>query len=89
MPVMAGAQNADDIKQAAGVEITKAKSLWYNTNNASGMVFTPLENFNDVTVGYKSNSGDFKMSQSGENEGGVGHGSGDAGDSHAGLITFD
>ncbi|MBR7157207.1 MAG: hypothetical protein IKD16_02290, partial [Bacteroidales bacterium] len=74
MPVMAGAQSADDIKQAAGVEITKEKSLWYNTNNASGLVFTPLDNFNDVTIGYKSNSGDFKMSQSGENEGIIGVG---------------
>lgn len=68
IPVIAGAQDADHLMQAANIELTKEKALWFNTNNAAGMVLTPLKNFNEVAVGYSHTGGDFKASQSGEKE---------------------
>lgn len=68
LPVMAQAQDASSIMQAANIELTKSKALWFNTNNASGLVVTPLKNFNEVSVNYGLQNGNFKMSQSGKDE---------------------
>lgn len=71
MPVVLQSQNTERVMNAAGIELTKSKSLWYNSNNASGLTITPLLNFNEVSAGYGMNSGDFKMSQSGKDETGL------------------
>lgn len=68
MPVMVEAQELNDVMQVANIELTKSKSLWFNTNNAAGLTITPLDNFSEVSVGYGLNNGDFKMAQSGKNE---------------------
>lgn len=68
MPVMVQSQDANSVMQAANIELTKSKSLWFNTNNAAGLTVIPLEDFNEVSMGYGINNGNFRMSQSGKDE---------------------
>ncbi len=71
IPVWGGAQISSFFAVASGaskMELTKAKSLWFNSNNAAGLFVTPLNNFNEVSLNYSLNSGNFKMQQQGDKE---------------------
>ena len=52
----------------ASVEVYKAQSLWFNSENAAGLVITPLDRFNTLEALYDMKSGDFKSAQNGRNE---------------------
>lgn len=65
LPAVSGAQDADHAIQSANIELTKAKSLWFNTGNAAGLSLTPLQNFNEVSAGYDHKSGNFTYAQNG------------------------
>lgn len=56
------------------IEINQSRSLWFNSNNVAGMGIMPLAKYSIVELGYNMVSGDFKMSQDGENENTVGFG---------------
>lgn len=62
LPVMGHAQSA------AETELIKSKALWFNSNNAAGLSVTPLSNYNEVSVNYLLENGNFKMQQKGDKE---------------------
>ncbi|MDO4736288.1 MAG: hypothetical protein Q4B21_04650 [Bacteroidia bacterium] len=66
MPVIAAAQQDKEIMQAASIELTQHKSLWFNTKNASGLLSTPLADYSEVSVAYKNESGKFARLQQGD-----------------------
>lgn len=62
LPVMGHAQSA------AETELIKSKALWFNSNNAAGLSVTPLSRYNEVSVNYLLENGNFKMQQKGDKE---------------------
>jgi hypothetical protein len=62
------AQEAAKSSSPASIELLKAKSLWFNTNNGAGLTLDNLYNFSDLNFHYKLKSGDFKKNQEGEKE---------------------
>lgn len=66
MPVIASAQQASQVMQASNIELTQQKSLWFNTKNASGLISDPLDNYSEVSVSYKNESGTFARLQEGD-----------------------
>lgn len=50
----------------AMMEISRAKASWFKTSNAAGMVVTPLYQYADLSVGYKSATGEFRRMQEGD-----------------------
>ena len=57
------AQGVSNAPYSAEIELSKAKSLWLNSNNAAGLNVTPLINHNDVSLFMNHNEGDFKLKQ--------------------------
>lgn len=55
-------------QSVAKVELSQEKSLWFNSSNAAGLVLTPLVDYNEVSLGYQYNKGNFKYLQQGESE---------------------
>lgn len=69
LPVMVQAQGgANPIMHPASIEYTKAKSLWFNTNNAAGLGITPLRDYSEVSAKYVFDNGDYKLQQQGKTE---------------------
>lgn len=69
LPSLGSAQNnTKGISYLTQIEITKEKSLWFNTNNAAGLSLTPLNNFNEVSAKYIHNEGNFRLQQEGRRE---------------------
>lgn len=52
----------------ASVELLKARSLWFNTNNSAGITFDKMVDFNNLLFDYHLKSGDFKRKSEGEDE---------------------
>lgn len=71
LPVALIAQPSTDIVRGGEIELTNAKALWFNSSNSAGMSISPLDNYSVVALGYGVESGNFKMSQSGEDEGAI------------------
>lgn len=74
IPIGMIAQNAVNTVRQANIEITKVKSLWFNTSNSAGLSIIPLDNFSLINLGFQNTNGDFKMSQSGKNSNVIGFG---------------
>lgn len=55
----------------ATIELQKAKSLWFNTNNGAGLVLDQMKDFTIVNLGYTTKTGDFKLRQQGTREGDI------------------
>ncbi|PKO99745.1 MAG: hypothetical protein CVU13_04255 [Bacteroidetes bacterium HGW-Bacteroidetes-8] len=62
------AQEAAKQNSPASIELLKAKSLWFNTNNAAGLTLDKMHDYSDLNFQYKIKSGDFKKSHDGEKE---------------------
>ncbi len=65
---LATAQNKNMPNTVASVELLKARSLWFDSNNGAGLGFDNLVNFSTLDANYLLKSGDFKFVQDGENE---------------------
>jgi len=52
----------------ASIELIKAKSLWFNTNNSAGLTLDKMYNFNNLLFDYKLKTGDFKRKHEGGDE---------------------
>lgn len=52
----------------ASIELLKANSLWFNTDNGAGLVLDKMHDFNNLILNYNFKSGDFKRRADGENE---------------------
>jgi len=64
----AQAQVSKSVTYPASLEINQAKSVWFNTTNAAGMIITPVDNFNLLTVGYSNENGEYKLQQDGDSK---------------------
>jgi hypothetical protein len=63
------AQNAKAYQtNPASIELLKATSLWFNTNNAAGLSLDKMYNYNDLKFNYNLKSGDFKRTSDGGDE---------------------
>ena len=63
------AQDANSyLSNPASIELLKAKSLWFNTNNGAGLTLDKMYNYNDLRFNYILKNGDFKRKFEGENE---------------------
>ncbi|MDP3451855.1 MAG: hypothetical protein Q8R90_02775 [Bacteroidales bacterium] len=62
------AQEAAKSSSPASIELLKARSLWFNTNNGAGLTLDNLYTFSDLNFMYNLKSGDFKKNQEGEKE---------------------
>ncbi|MGE0077867.1 MAG: DUF6850 family outer membrane beta-barrel protein [Bacteroidales bacterium] len=69
IPIVVQAQEASKpfVNQTA-IEFTKAKSLWFNTNNAAGFSIIPLIDHSEVSASYLFQKGDYKRQQQGDSE---------------------
>ncbi|MCK9160401.1 MAG: hypothetical protein M0P00_07955 [Bacteroidaceae bacterium] len=56
----------DKSRTAAALDLTKDKSSWMQSANASGLIFEDHETYNDLNIGYKWNKGIFRRPQQGE-----------------------
>jgi len=52
----------------ASLELIKAKSLWFNTNNGAGLILDGMPDFNELRLNYNLKNGDFKRKFEGEKE---------------------
>lgn len=69
LPQMAGAQNANAyLSNPASIELLKAKSLWFNTNNGAGLTLDKMYSYNNLLFNYNLKSGDFKRTTDGTTE---------------------
>lgn len=62
------AQENDQLNSPLSIELLKARSLWFHSNNGAGMFFDELSNFGSLDASYKTAKGDFKLTQQGERE---------------------
>ncbi len=63
------AQNTKECQtNPASIELLKANSLWFNTNNSAGLVLDKMYNYNDLNFNYSFKNGDFKRMSDGDNE---------------------
>ncbi len=62
------AQSAAKQNSPASVELLKAGSLWFNTNNAAGLAFDNLKYYSNLDFIYRIKNGDFKRNHDGEKE---------------------
>ena len=60
--------NKENLTSPASMELLKAKSLWFNSNNGAGVILDKMVNFNELRFDYKLKSGDFKRKFEGERE---------------------
>lgn len=56
--LQAGAQNTH--LNPAALEMDKAGAVWFNTDNAAGVILTPTVSFETVDVGYDITDGDYR-----------------------------
>jgi len=64
-----GAQNTGVfLSNPASIELLKAKSLWFNTNNGAGLTLDKMYNYNDLLFNYNIKNGDFKREFEGTDE---------------------
>ena len=69
LPVMVQAQvGTNSIMHPAAIELTQAKSLWFNTNNAAGLGITPLNDYSEASAKYVFDKGEYKLQQQGKTE---------------------
>lgn len=66
LPFALLAQDAGSIVRKGEIELTNVQALWFNSSNSAGMGISPLNNYSIVGMGYQLESGDFKMTQTGE-----------------------
>jgi len=63
---------AQDLKPGvvtpASLELLKAKSLWFSTNNSAGLTLDEIDNFSTLFFNYQLSSGDFKRKSEGADE---------------------
>ncbi|EKD31876.1 MAG: hypothetical protein ACD_77C00227G0006, partial [uncultured bacterium] len=52
----------------ASLELLKAKSLWFNSNNGAGLILDEIPDFNELRLNYNIKNGDFKRKFEGERE---------------------
>lgn len=52
----------------ASIELLKAKSLWFNTNNGAGLTLDKMYNYNNLLFNYNLKNGDFKSKSDGTDE---------------------
>ena len=60
--------NKENLTSPSSMELLKAKSLWFNSNNGAGVILDKMVNFNELRFDYKLKSGDFKRKFEGERE---------------------
>lgn len=68
---MAVAQEVAYNKQSldySGLELNTATSQWFNTENSAGLAFSPIEEFNTVSLGFSHENGDYRLRQTGNVE---------------------
>lgn len=69
LPFMVQAQEENKpIVNPASIEFSKAKSLWFNTNNAAGLGIIPLTDYSEVSARYIFDKGNYKLQQEGDSE---------------------
>lgn len=64
LPLKAGAQ--EGVGSAAALQYVKSHALWFDSNNAAGLAFRPLAEFNTVGFCFDYEAGDFHRMQTGE-----------------------
>ncbi|MDD2293542.1 MAG: hypothetical protein PHD07_04940 [Bacteroidales bacterium] len=64
----AQAQGSKTITYPTALEINQAQALWFNTSNAAGMIVTPLNNYNTLSVGYNVKNGEYRLQQEGNQQ---------------------
>ena len=62
---LSAAAQGSDTDYPARVELTKARSAWFNSANAAGMTIDPLARYNDLSFGYGIGRGDFRLQPEG------------------------
>jgi hypothetical protein len=62
---VAQAQGSKSTIYPTALELNQAKATWFNSNNAAGMILTPLSDFGTLSVGYDWKVGDYKLQQEG------------------------
>jgi hypothetical protein len=63
------AQDAKEyVSNPASMELLKAKSLWFNTNNSAGLTLDKMYDYNDLRFNFNLKSGDFKRKFEGADE---------------------
>lgn len=64
--LIAQAQGSKSTIYPTVLEINQAKATWFNSNNAAGMILTPLSDFGTLSVGYDMKVGSYRQQQEGD-----------------------
>ena len=64
--LVAQAQGSKSTIYPTVLEINQVKATWFNSNNAAGMILTPLSDFGTLSVGYDMKVGAYRLQQEGD-----------------------